>query len=178
MPSQPSKPPDWRKSAAKKALKKGLHDGVYPTSMTPEAVYQSEEQFRKWPFKKFEGYLATLRAAIARHGNRALDDNADFYDDLLRNPPIATTARGYPIWKDSAAERFLVEDVNSGRHLTMKPKELRQTREEYMEFPLDVFRDHIEQETRSRLGRSYWQARTKKTKAEKAKEPWPTIESL
>jgi hypothetical protein len=40
--------------------------------------------------------------------------------------------------------------MDEGKHRTMKPSELRQTRQQYQNYPIRVFRGHIEQEERAR----------------------------
>jgi hypothetical protein len=44
----------------------------------------------------------------------------------------------------------------------MKPKELWNTKKEYKDFPLDVFRNHIHQEKRFQHEGPYWQLKRNK----------------
>ena len=46
-------------------------------------------------------------------------------------------------------------DINEGLHEHLTPSELYQSREEYQEFPLQVFRNHIYQEVDSRTKRAH-----------------------
>jgi hypothetical protein len=89
--------------------------------------------------------------------------------------PLAV--QGYPVWAGSEAARLLKIDVDNGRHLTMKPRELYalDDRPEYRIWPLKVFRKHIHQEVRSRKTQAYWLHRAP---GASASEPWPLIDSL
>ena len=49
-------------------------------------------------------------------------------------------------WHSHPARKLLEQDVANEFHLHMKPKELWGSRKEYMEFSLDVFRNHKDQE--------------------------------
>ena len=76
----------------------------------------------------------------------------------MANPPDFS----YPHWDGSAAQGLLKVDVDEGRHINMRPQELRKTRVEYASFPVDVFRKHIHQEVRSRKDKAYWMVRQQK----------------
>jgi hypothetical protein len=59
--------------------------------------------------------------------------------------------RGEPRWEGSEAVRLLRLDMDEGKHHTMRPRDLYQTRPQYYEkYPLTVFRGHIDQEERRR----------------------------
>ena len=60
-----------------------------------------------------------------------------------------STRGNYPEWEGSDAQKLLKKDMEDGRHETMQPMELWETRDTYLLFPLDVFRDHIYQEIRT-----------------------------
>jgi hypothetical protein len=62
---------------------------------------------------------------------------------------------------------LLAEDINGGLHQIFTPSQLRNTRPEYQEFPLDVFRRHIHQEKRRLVQSNY--ALFKKEQKRKAK---------
>lgn len=96
----------------------------------------------------------------------AFDAQALRCDKKNDHPPNNNTS--YPRWHGSAAQKLLKEDVSNKLQEAMKPRELRLTRPEYQEFPLKVFRDHVQQEIRERKERPYWMARAAKKKKEKA----------
>jgi len=101
---------------------------------------------------------------IEKQQAKADFDSKALASDRHVHPPPAITSRGYPRWCGSEAERLLKADIDDGNLTGIKPKDLHQSRPEYQAFPLKVFRDHIAQETRSRLGRSYWQNRKQQGK--------------
>jgi hypothetical protein len=163
--------------SGKKMLANGIVDGTYPDFMDPEAVYGDKHEFRQYKWINFKSNLSNLRAAIKRDIHRANADAANVAIDLQLYSPAPLAAQGYPVWAESAAERQLKIDVDNGRHLTMKPKELYglDDRPEYRAWPLKVFRKHIHQEVRSRKTQAYWLHRAP---GASASEPWPSIDSL
>jgi len=163
MPPKEKELEPWRNSRGKKILRKGIVDGIYPESMPVEVIHQSHELFKERPLVRFKDNLKNLRAAIAREQGRADADEAALKHDLQIHPTPANS-KDYPRWAGSAAAAHLKADVDAGLHKQMAPKELRQTRKEYEEFPLDVFRNHITQEVRSRTTSAYWLNIMKKKK--------------
>ena len=81
---------------------------------------------------------------------RAAEDQIAF-DIFVKNHPKATIcAKGnYPEQEGHAAQAKLRIDMDQGKHFTMEPHELHESRPEYLEFPLKVFREHIYQEQRT-----------------------------
>ena len=70
--------------------------------------------------------------------------------------------RDEPRWEQSEAERLLRVDMNEDKHKTMRPNELYNSRTEYTNnYPLTVFRKHIDQEERRRKMLSYYAAKNK-----------------
>jgi hypothetical protein len=53
-----------------------------------------------------------------------------------------------PLWHEHDASRLLEQAIKDSLHEGMSPNELRQTRSEYMQFDLEIFRKHIYQEQR------------------------------
>ena len=68
-------------------------------------------------------------------------------------------------WEGSEAERFLRQDMDENKHKTIKPKALWKSQKVYCEnYPLDVFRRHIDQEERRRKYIFYLQQKDKHIK--------------
>jgi hypothetical protein len=67
-------------------------------------------------------------------------------------------------WHKSEAKKLLKQDIDDGKHLHMKPSELRGTRKEYEDFGLEVFRKHIHQDVDSRSKRAFRFAEKNKKK--------------
>ncbi len=62
---------------------------------------------------------------------------------------MAAAKGNYPEWEGSEAQSWLKKDMKAGKHDTLQPMELWETRDAYQLFPLEVFRDHIYQEIRT-----------------------------
>jgi hypothetical protein len=78
-------------------------------------------------------------------------DTAAMAHDRLLFPVPTHNHRGEPWWPGSEAQRLLALDVDDNKHITMKPRQLYNTRAEYYDnYPLQVFRDHIYQEVKLR----------------------------
>ena len=71
-------------------------------------------------------------------------------------PREETTERGYPFWDTHEARVLLANDVRKGTSDKMFPKELWESRDEYLCFPLEVFRDHNYQERRKQREEPGW----------------------
>ena len=130
--------------------------------MGPADVYAMHEEYKQYNYENFRTNLRNLRQSLHRLQGHADADSAALAHDLQVRPPAANNPRGYPRWDGSEAERLLKIDINGCMHSNMKPHILYQKRKEYQEFPLEVFRDHIYQEIRSRTGSLYWSAKKKK----------------
>ena len=163
---QPKPAEKWKDSRAKKKLTKDILGGKVPPEWKPRQVLAMRPELYK-PFKKnFGNNLRNLRKSLIAQQDRADQDDAAVQHDLNLYPRSKDDFHGYPRWDGSAAQRFLKEDINAGKHITLMPKDLQKTRAEYKLFPLKVFSDHICQEKTSRLAKSYWLNRQKKQKDE------------
>jgi hypothetical protein len=75
-----------------------------------------------------------------------------------------------------------VKDEESGTAKTMKPKTLWESREEYQDFPLRVFRKHIYQERTKQLSAPFWQHKRNKNamkkigEAHELREQWQNVQ--
>lgn len=147
----------WNESNAKATLYADLVSGDIPL-IPPENEDEEDlmEYFMQRPevanhggFDKFPRRFKALRSQVKAGINRAADDQKAF-DMFVKNHPKSTKAAGdYPEWEGSEAQALLKEDMLEGKHTTMQPEELYESREEYKLFPLKVFRDHIYQEIRT-----------------------------
>jgi hypothetical protein len=103
--------------------------------------------------------LRNARKQVKEGINRAASDCIAFDHDVFLYPKNSTNQRGETRWCGSTAETLLRQDIQVGKHDTMKPMELHKTREEYEKFPLDVFRGHIYQEVkRNKSKKQYYQS--------------------
>jgi hypothetical protein len=159
------KPPPWRHSDAKKQLAKDILDGK-TDDKDPKQVHEMRAEYTEYKLANFRTNFKNLQTSLSTLQDRADDDEAAFIHDEGLN--LRANNKPYPRWGGTEAEKLLQEDIDNGRNLTMKPRELQATRAEYSAYPLKVFRDHVQQEIRSRRERPYWMAR-KREKEEKKK---------
>jgi len=144
---------EWRKSKAKALLLQDLQDGVVHLNvnvMPAAIVYQQRPEFRHFPLEQFGNRLKDLRLALKTKKDRSAMELAALHHDRLIYPTQAFNSLGKPRWEGSEAQSLLKEDMDNSMHETMRPKALWNTREEYKKFELEVFRKHIDQETRRR----------------------------
>jgi hypothetical protein len=169
--TEPKAAEKWKDSRAKKKLTKDILSGKVPPEWKPKQVFAMRPELYKPYAKNFGDRLRRLRKTLKTQQDRADEDDAAVRHDLGLYPPTSADVRGYPRWDGSAAQRLLIQDVKEGRNVGIKAKAFQQTRQEYMEYPLKVFTDHISQEKRAQLGKSYWLFRKKKmTKAEEVED--------
>ena len=165
------KPPPWGTSIAKQTLKLLLESDTDREihSMDAAAVQMLSSFFEDYSQTNFKTNLKNLKESI-RTEKAAVKSDEEF---LLRDKVIVESKEMYyPPWEKSEAKRLLRKDVQDKKHEHIKPKQLRETRPEYMMFTGKVFGKHIYQEELSQGQRSYWMHR-KKLKQEakkKAKE--------
>lgn len=169
----------WKNSLAKAFLLKLLTDSSKPINgMTSREVYDSHAVFQDYPFDRFKDNLKSLKDQVKNDNMWAEIEMVQIQQDMKQTKNKKVTIRGYPFWHKHKAKGLLTADVKSGKLLiiilvcvgnldtnfkyktgkadTMKPKELWNTRKEYKEFPLDVFRNHVHQEKRAQRESPYW----------------------
>jgi hypothetical protein len=159
---QPKPDTPWKDSLAKRKLTKDILGGKVPPDWKPKRVLETRPELYKPYAKNFANNLRNLRLTLKAHQDRADQDDAAIRHDLVLFPRSVVDARGYPRWDGSAAQQFLIQDIKEGQYVGIKAKAFRETRPEYMQYPLKVFTDHIHQEKRALLEKSYWLNRKKK----------------
>lgn len=149
--------------AAKEILHNYMDDGIVKPSMSTREVYNMREEFKLVPYNNFYQNFRTLRETRKKEHSRVIMSTAAMLHDR-KLYPVQRTHPGfpYPRWDQHAAMSLLKEDIDNGKNLLLKPKQLWESRPEYKEFPLNVFRKHIYQEVTARKERSYWLNRKKK----------------
>jgi hypothetical protein len=150
------KVPKWIKSRAKMNLKQDILDGAVTDDMNAREVYNTRPEYKDYDFTRFTANLRALRKVIEDHQQQAVDDLADYYQDLILHPRPAMTIKGYPFWDTSEARLLLIKDMEDELHLDLTPLQLWQTQHAYQLFPLKVFRNHIYQQIRTEDERAYW----------------------
>jgi hypothetical protein len=156
--SNEPEPPPWRTSEAKKALVALLDNDVDGRihNMSGDDVYRLSPLFQLYAKNNFKTNLRNLKDSHRKTlENVARHENALEHDRKIV-PKKTLTPRLYPRFDYSGAKKLLAEDVKQGKHKEVKPILFHQSRPEYQQFPLDVFRKHIYQEELAQNGRSYW----------------------
>ena len=142
----------WGSSKAKHILRQGIVDGSIPNSMPVEEVYELCDLFKLYNKENFTTNLKNLREAVAKDYDRMAADAKAYGHDiellkiLREQQPSSFPKPPYPNWHTHVARLHLRDDLGAHKHMSMTPKELYLTRQEYQEFPHDVFCDHIYQE--------------------------------
>jgi hypothetical protein len=158
LPLQPmnqkkKKIPAWRVSKAKDKLYKDIVKGDVNEDMEPHIVYGMRVEYQEYKYENFKTNLANLLRTTRKHQGRANRDAEIVAHDLNIRPPIEGL-----VWHGSNAEELLKQDFEQG--LTedgRTPKELHDSRPEYKQFTLAVFRRHLYHE-RLTTKRLYWMA--------------------
>ena len=78
--------------------------------------------------------------------------------------------QGYPRWNISSAKKMLEEDIKAKKYVGVLPRDLRVTRQEYIDFPLRIFRDRLYAEVRKQTGDAFWVHRRNKSMRKKSVE--------
>lgn len=168
-------PVPWKISEAKEFLRDDIVNGLVDEDLEDELVYGMHLEYSQYKFANFKTNLKNLLAAIRRDWGRMEKDLSDYQHDLAsvmarRGPPNPATLP----WHKTPCKMLLQQDVDEGKHLTMKPKELWETRTEYKLFSLATFRNHIYQEVDSR-SKKKWRMDKKKKKLEDSRKKWKSF---
>ena len=139
----------WRFSAARDIIMEDLEpDGILygkDNISTEEAFafYSQEPAFAGVCLAQFKEQLKVH----CKHGNKqrvlAQQEMTALLHDRVLFPQMSHNARGEPVFDLSEAKAFLKEDVSNNLHLTMTPCNLQKTRQVYMAFKPDIFKDRI-----------------------------------
>ena len=136
----------WYKSEAKKLLREDIIANKVSVMTDPKVVYEMRPEYKDFDFEKFKTNLANLIEAVFRDYERMMTDCDAYGHDLCR---LADLREGKVIkipWHKSEAKPLLEKDMDVGKHLDMKPKDLYRSRLQYRAFSLEEFRKRIHQE--------------------------------
>jgi hypothetical protein len=160
----------WIHSKEKENLKDDIINGVVSETMHAREVYEMRNgSYHKFPYHRFQDNLKNLRKAIQMARDSAREDEIAF-GNVMREWPRqeeAGATRTYPPWHNSRAKALLLEDIEAGIIDGYCPSIVRQTRPEYMEYPPQVFRDHLNKEKKKPEIKAYWEHQRALAKAKK-----------
>jgi hypothetical protein len=174
-------PEPWKKSKAKKLLKKDIIDGTVTDDMAPIFVYAMRQEYKPYKLENFRSNLRSLQKKIQRDYGRRDRDCMDYGHDKIISigfrQQVTAANGGIEVvpWHRSNAHPLLKEDITDGLHKVLMPSELWETREEYKQFSLKVFRNHIYQELDKREKR---RTNFKKKSAKTRKAVKDAVESI
>jgi hypothetical protein len=143
--------PSWRKSKAKELLYMDIKSGVVQEGMSPEFVFGMREDYQEYKFDNFKVNLRSLLSIVQKNQERADRDALCVGNDTKVRPPRTSIA-----WHGSVAQKHLKDDYENGKTEDGRtPKQLHESRPEYMQFKLPVFRQQLYAIRRTKH-RAYW----------------------
>jgi hypothetical protein len=184
VPAVENKPVPWRSSEAKEFATKeliredswinvevnfGEAHGI-PWSSTAEEIRREEPLFRQYDSKLFKSNLMRLVETVREDQGRGQWDQDALNKEKLKYPINAILIQGYPRWNISSAKNLLEEDLKAQKHVGVLPRDLRVTRQEYIDFPLHIFRHRLYAEVRKQTGDAFWVHKRNKSMRKKSVE--------
>lgn len=127
------------------------------SEMSNKEIWESSPRFMEYEFTKFKEYIANMKKLTSKRRTQIQREIDAYESDMLTIRPAADSGRGYPKWNTHPASDLLREDESNGRARQMKPMMLWESRPEYKDFPLNIFRKHIYQEKMAQIAAPYWQ---------------------
>lgn len=171
----------WKKSKAKELLYKDLVDGRVPlnakdskgkSTMKLRDIYMLRPELQEYKYSKFSSRLSSLRKTVGENISRQRTDQKAF-DNYLANHKHEVslfTAKGYIQWQGSEAQRLVQESLEDNENEALEWQEWHSSEPAFYEhFPIDVFRDKVNQEIRTNKYLHTLEMRGKDTRKTKKK---------
>jgi hypothetical protein len=182
----PQRPPaslndaDWGSSDAKHLIVQDMMDGIVPYNQKIKDIeklyhdmYAHQPEFRDFPFDliRYRDRINRIQKAVARLKWAADYDEACLKAAREKHPKPTHGPTGKILWEDSEAATWIKIDFEAGKHLNMKPSELRETRDCYKLFSKRRFSKRLDQmkEAAKPYGMNPMQAAAKREEKEKSK---------
>jgi hypothetical protein len=128
----------WKPSKAKQILLDDLEEGILPVDADElsaeeawEIMYSHMAEFNEVVFSQFKDRLRDHRKQVREDTARAAIEAELLAHDRSLFPRQMENCRGEPVFDLSAAKLLLRADVEDGKNLTMTPRQLQLTRDEY-----------------------------------------------
>ena len=156
----PERPPaslngaDWGSSDAKHLIVQDMMDGLVPYDVRIQNVrrlfdqmYANQPEFENFPFDKerYRDRITRIQKAVQRLKWASVYDKQCLAEARAIYPKQTHGPTGRILWEGSDADKFLALDMAEGKHLQMKPSQLRLTRECYLLFTPRRFSKRIDQ---------------------------------
>ena len=126
-------------------------------NMTAEEIWQLHPKFKCYPIADFKKHNKNMIILTRKKRKQIKKEEKALMQDWIAFPRKSTTGRNVPFWDTHIASSMLKEDESDGTAKKISPKALWESREEYQEFPLAIFRKHIYQERSKQLSAAFWQ---------------------
>ena len=145
---------DWAKSAAKEIIMYDLQHGILsaddedPSAETAWKFYQTLKEFEDVPYEQFKARLKDNRAQVRHRLRRSCDEEIALNRDRKLHPRNKSNHRNELVFDMSEAKELLRKDVKAKMHEKMIPSKLQATRDEYLAFKPEIFKQRIYQEVR------------------------------
>ena len=92
----------------------------------------------------FASYLADIQKIVARDRYGASNDTQALDIAICNQFPPTHNSQGESQWNGYESQRMLDDEIEAGKYLRTKTKELHETRDEYKLFKPTTFQCHIE----------------------------------
>jgi len=152
-PQKPPKAACWRKSREKAVLREAIIMNEITPDMTAEFVFENMhgQIYKAFKFERFKVNFQNLRSSIHKEFEQMKIDCENYGHDKYLIEELRAKRPPEPVpWHRHPAKELLKKDITDGVHLDMDPEYFHASRDEYMDFDLRVFRNHIYQEVDAR----------------------------
>jgi hypothetical protein len=144
---------------------------VVSDAMDAKEVYEMHNgAYHKYPYDRFKINLKNLRQAINDLQKAASEDEIALENMIQEWPIEDDSPTTYPPWHNSHARMLLLRDIEQGEIDGHQPSIVWHSRLEYMEYPLKVFRDHLNKEKTKPTIKAYWEHQRELKKKKKQEE--------
>ena len=123
--------------------------------MSVSEICNSDDRYKQYP--NFPKYYRDLRKHVEAEKIQVHQDNIAAKRYIIDNPrPSNLNKRGYPHWDTHSAKEMLEVDVANKKNEIMAPRQLRETRDAYKEFPGDIFAKRVYAEVSKQKAAAFW----------------------
>jgi hypothetical protein len=156
-------PKNWAQSASKAFLRQELlkEDSIYWT-MTPKDAYSSMPAlFSPFKYENFVTNFRNLKKSIKGEIEAISFDDGAVKKEKEAFPPDGVDRRGNERFHIHPAKQLLIDDIKNGAGMTYfnRPRDLRETKDEYMEFDPKYFRKAFNRQKQREKEEVGWQHR-------------------
>ena len=170
---------NWRVSAAREILMEDLERGGWlfddhPPAEIVLAIYKHNNplEFKDVQYEQFCARYKYACKNANKKRTKSMEEQEWYHRDRKIHPRQLHNHRGEAVFDMHVAKKMLQQDIKKGKHKIMSPSELWESRNEYMQFTLNKFRQRIYQEIRLQKYINYreWK-QTQKRQGERKEEP-------